>query len=192
MKFALVIFVMILLSCQSQQVKQIKNKQEDLQSSDSSKIQKKDSEIVNNRQSFPFFDSVFKKYELSIDQIRKNTLLDSIYYSGMFSDVVFTGDTLLSSHNGFIGTILTYDDRKSCIYKFLLIFNRVTNKNVDYKIIYTDCDHDESADYTTLRYKLINDSIFETTETYIPAKSKIQKIERFKWKISNIGEIDSL
>lgn len=190
MKILLIITVTALFSCQSQQETKTKSEQKE-KTEDTLPVQQKSDFVKADTTYSSFLDSIAKKYELSIEQIRSHTFIDTVYYTGMFSDVGFTGDTVLNFRNGFKGAIINYDDRRSCIYKFLLIMNS-DNHNTANKIIYTDCDHDESADYTTLRYKLLNGSIFETTETYIPAKSKTQKIEKLKWKVSNKGTINSL
>lgn len=192
MRILLIIAITVLFSCQSQQEAKTKNGQKDLKANDSLSVRQKPNsvEIINGIPS-TFLDSVSKKTELSIGQIRNHTSIDSVYYTGMFSDVSFTGDTVFNFYKGFKGVIVDYDDRRSCIYKFLLVLN-ADNKNVISKIVYTDCDRDESADYTTLHYKLINDSIFETTETYMSGKGKTKKTENHKWKISNIGGIDPL
>ena len=143
-----------------------------------------------------FLDSISAKAELSVDQVRKYTKIDSIYYTGMFSDASFSGDTVFNCPNGLRIMIIDYDDRKSCIYRFLLVIVSANHQNIDNKIIYTDCDHDEGANYTTLKYRLINDSIFETIETNYAAnsKSKVAKDElrKFKWKISGNGQIKSI
>lgn len=57
--------------------------------------------------------------------------------------------------------------------------------------VYSDCDRDESSSYTTLQYKLLNDSVFETTKAFTPANSdKVQSVKKYKWKISNSGTFE--
>jgi hypothetical protein len=191
MRSLLVIVTVFLFSCQSQQETKAKNEKKELKPDSTLSGQQESDSAKADATSSSFLDSIAKKYELSIEQIRNHTFIDSVYYTGIFSDVGFSGDTVLSFRNGFKGAIINYDDRRSCIYKFLLVINPDNQISVN-KIIYTDCDHDESVDYTTLRYKFLNDSIFETTETYIPAKGKTQETEKLKWKISNTGTTDSL
>ena len=192
MKILLIILVTILFSCKSKQG--TKKNEELTRNSNIPKQAENDSMATNNSAThLSFIDSVSQKYELSTGQIKKYTKIDSVYYTDMFSDVSFIGDTVIDFHSGLKGAIIKYDDRKSCIYKFLLIIDQTNNRNSDNKIIFTDCDHDESADYTTLRYRLLNDSTFETIETYIPAKSgnkaNSTKDKDVKWKINMSGMI---
>lgn len=186
MKVLFIIMTIVLFSCQSQQETKTENEQKELRPDDTLPVQQQlDSIKTINTVTSSFLDSVGGKYELSIAQIKKHTSIDSVYYTGMFADVGFTGDTVFNFYRGLKGAIIVYDDRRSCIYKFLLVFNPASNQNIANKIIYTDCDRDESADYTTLSYKLLSDSILETTETYVSAKSKAHKIEKLKWKIGD-------
>ncbi|MDX2047400.1 MAG: hypothetical protein SFU87_11480 [Chitinophagaceae bacterium] len=190
MKVLFILTTIVLFSCQLQQETKTKNEQKQLKADDPLSVQQKpDSVKIIHTAPPSFLDSINGKYKLSIAQIKNHTSVDSVYYTGMFADVGFTGDTVFNFYRGFSGAVIDYDDRRSCVYKFLLVFNPVSNQNIANKIIYTDCDHDESADYITLRYRLLNDSTFETTETQFPAKSKAPKIEKLKWKISNNGII---
>ncbi|HEY5462021.1 MAG TPA: hypothetical protein VIJ95_02080 [Hanamia sp.] len=179
MKNILVIAIMVLLSCQT------KNKSQKINEAIGSKYndslianQRSDSAKTINTNSLSFLDSIDRKYVLSIEQIKNHTLIDSIYYTGVLSNAGFSGDTIFNFNNDFKGALIEYDDKQSCIYKFLLIFNK-EEKNLSNMIVYTDCDQDESVDYQTLRYKLLNDSVFETIETYFPANSKAKKNEKF-------------
>jgi len=138
-----------------------------------------------------FLDSVFSKLELSIDQVRKYTQIDSIYYTGLLAGVSFTGDTVFSGSNGFKMAIIDYDDRKSCIYKFLLVFDVEGNQNLDGKIVYTDCDRDGTGNYQDRRYKVINDSTFEVTENSQAAKTGSVHIKKAVWIIGRSGHIEA-
>jgi hypothetical protein len=139
-----------------------------------------------------FLDSIRNNYELLTKQIREHTIIDSFYFTGRHSDATFTGDTILPLSNNFIGAIVDYDDKSNCIYKFLLIFSPGENKNTDYKRIYSECDRDESADYLRLDYELLNDSCFQTIESYIPKNSdSVSQVEKIKWNIDHHGLIDS-
>jgi hypothetical protein len=140
-----------------------------------------------------FLDSINNKYELSIEQIKRNTLIDNVYYTGMFSDARFTGDTVIDLYHGFKGAIIDYDDRLVCSRKFLVILNEA-NQNTDEKIVFTECDQDESSSNRTVNYKFINDSSFETIETYFPANSERlkpkPKVKKFIWRINHVGSIE--
>lgn len=193
-----VTIILLIMSCQSkQEIKKAKNNSHAKINKNLTDRSKNDSSKPSN---YPllisFIDSVSIRTQLSLEQIKKNTIIDSIYYTGILCDASFVGDTVFNFQNGFKCAIINYDDRRSCLYQFLLVFNSSGTKNLDQKIIYTDCDHDESSDYTTLRYKILNDSTFETIENYIPAnsenKSAINKTQIIKWKLNNQGLMYSL
>ena len=188
MKKLLVISILF-LSCNSNQQNKSKIEQMNL-TNDSIANQKIDSANILSY-THSFIDSVGNKLELSVNQIKNHTSIDSVYFTGIYSDVAFIGDTVLNFNKGFKGAIINYDDRRSCIYKFLIVLDS-NEKNISNKIIYSDCDHDESSDYTTVKYKFLTDSTFETIETYIPVKNKIQKTEKFKWEIAENGIIKPL
>ncbi|MET0637373.1 MAG: hypothetical protein ABWZ25_15185 [Chitinophagaceae bacterium] len=193
MRTLLVASMALLLSCQSQEgaitiVGEMECRIDSGSSGNSKKVASIASALVAHSS---FLDSITRKEKLTIDQIRKHTMLDSIYYTGVFSDVVFTGDTVFDVHNGLKGAIINYSDKMSCTYKFLLILKADNYVNISNKIIYSDCDRDESFDYTFIRFKVRNDSIFETTETYIQANSELQQTKKVKWKIRDIGLIDT-
>ena len=188
MKLPLVVISTALFSCHSSS--ETKPEQANLKSDEKTFRHNPSNIVVPNNATF--LDSVSKKTELSIQQIKQHTNIDSVYFTERFSEAAFTGDTVFNFENGLKGVIVKYDDRTNCIYEFLLIFPSGKEMCTDNKIIYTDCDRDESADYTMLRYKLLNGSIFETITTYIPAKTKIKKIEKTRWKVSSSGMIDTL
>lgn len=192
-KLSLVV-IFFIVGCHTEKGTKFEDKESNLKGDDTLLVEKNDSLKANKQEeSLTFLDSISKKYELSVHQIRSHTIIDSIYYTGMLMNTVFTGDTIVNFRNGYKGAIITYDDKRSCIYKFLLVFNPSGNLNTDNKIIYTDCDHDESADYTTVRYKLLNDAAFETIENYFPANSEnIYETHTIKWSVSGVGLIDSI
>lgn len=139
--------------------------------------------------SSPFLDSVTGKKELAIGEIKTHTGIDSIYYTGFRTEAVFTGDTVLKLQNGLTAAIIKYDDRRNCIFRFLLIFDAI-HHNTDNMIVTTDCDQDESSDYTALDYKFSGNVGFETTETFIPANNApgTKKIVR-QYAIDDAGKI---
>jgi hypothetical protein len=137
-----------------------------------------------------FLDSIANKDELSVEQIRSYTSIDSIWYTGRRSIARFIGDTVFHFFGGFTGAIIKYDDRSNCVYRFLLVFRPPDSQNTANKIIYTDCDRDESAGYNDTRYKLLNDSMFETIKRYYPpGGQKAKSVVRQKWRISDSGTI---
>lgn len=193
MKAILVFVVILSMSCQSPQVTNTKNKGTEFEEKvDSLRTTNQSVNAISGSDNLSFIDSIAKKLALSIDQIKYHTTIDSIYYTGMLSGVNFNGDTVLNFSNGFKGAVLIYDDKKSCIYKFLIVLDATGNFSRTNKIIYSDCDRDESANYLTPTYRFLNDSVFETIETYYSANTTNQSIEKIKWKISNNGTIDSL
>jgi hypothetical protein len=160
-------------------------------------VEKKDSLKEDKpKEALTFLDSILKKYELSVDQIRAHTKIDSNYYSDIYANAVFKGEAIVDFKNGYKGAIIDYGDGRNCLYKFLLIINPVNNINTDNEIIYTDCDRDESSGYRFIRYKLLNDPAFETSEYYIPANagddsSKVE-VHKIKWRVGQGGLIDSI
>jgi hypothetical protein len=84
-----------------------------------------------------FLDSISNKDELSVEQIRSHTSIDSIWYIGRHSDAGFTGDTVFRFSGGFTGAIIEYNDRLNCMYRFLLVFRARDNLNTANKIFYT-------------------------------------------------------
>jgi hypothetical protein len=160
---------------------------------DSAEIRKSNAAIMSSKSTkSTFFDSVLRKSELSILQIREHTRIDSMWYTDMFINSVFIGDTILGFRYGLKGVIITFDDRRNCIYKFLLIFNSNNDFNSDYKIISSDCDRDESLGYTSLSYKILNDSVFETSERHFDANSDTGTAIIMKWKLDQKGKINSM
>ena len=166
-------------------------------------IKKIDNRILADRQidnnvfaiqsplSLTFLDSVMEKRELLISQIKMHTVLDSIYYIEMNANVGFSGDTVISLRNQLKGAIINYDDKRSCIYKFLFIFTSTGSFNTDYKIIKNDCDRDESADYLSIDYKFLNDSIFETFESLtLKHLESVSEVKKCRWKVTGMGAID--
>src|SRR5579863_122866 len=108
--------------------------------------------VAQTANSSPFLDSIAEQEELSVEQIKSHTLIDSVYFTGRFSRAGFTGDTVFHFSNGFIGAIIEYDDRLVCAYKFLLIFRPSDYRNTASGIVNSDCDKDESSAYNDRRY----------------------------------------
>ncbi len=159
----------------------------------STEMQEKDTSIRFDKSiNVTFFDSILRKDKLSIRQIQEHTRIDSMWYTGMFVNSVFVGDTILDFSYGLKGAIITFDDKRNCIYKFLLIFSTCNNINTDDKMISSDCDRDESTGYSALSYKILNDSMLETTERHFNGNSDSGTISVMKWKLDQKGKINSM
>jgi hypothetical protein len=139
-----------------------------------------------------FFDSILNKSELTLLQVREHLIIDSLFYTGFHSEASFVGDTIVRLRNGFTGAIIEYDDHKNCMFKFLFVFSPGDNLNTDYERIYSDCDRDGDSDYTTTRYRLLNDSLFEISENYFPEHSDEPTISKTRWLVNQKGGIDSV
>jgi hypothetical protein len=192
MRIIIISILVSLLSCQSkpkqtEEEQKVKKVEEHVPNLDSVSTP-----ISKGSAPISFLDSISGKLDLTIQQIQKYSIIDSMFYTGRFSNASFVGDTVFNFSNSYKGAIIEYDDRQNCIHKFLLIFSPIENQNTDYKRIYSDCDRDPSADYITLSYKILKDSTFQTIESYIPANTdKIAQIEKIKWHINNRGLVDS-
>src|SRR5579872_1314239 len=193
MKLILLAAILILASCQSRTEGPSNTKEKQIVSKDSSPVHRLPNSAKSiNDHSSSFLDSIARKSELSTEQIKRHTSLDSVFCTGMYDRAGFTGDTVFEFTRGIKGAIVDYDDKTNCLYRFLLVFRPKEDHSAAHKLIYSDCDQDESAGYLTLRYKLLNDSMFATIETYTPANSKNKKIKYLTWKISWSGAIDSV
>jgi hypothetical protein len=139
-----------------------------------------------------FVDSIVRKDELSIQQIRDYTNLDSVYYTGYHSYAAFTGDTVVNLHGNPKGLIIDYEDGRICHYKFLFVYDPITSRAVDYKNIYLNCDHEEDSGYYVIKYEFLNDSVFKTIGDYISENGKLDKRKLIKWKVDLTGRIVTL
>lgn len=145
-------------------------------------------------QTLTFYDSVLQKKELSIEQIKARALFDSIHYTGYNSNATFDGDTLFHMRNNLTGIVITYGS-PVCLQKFLILFNR-DQKEIGRTEVFTGCDGPEDEDYSSTDYILLNDSTYETIETFRPAnadeKNLPEKITKVKWRISQSGSIEQV
>ena len=187
MQFAGILF---LLSCQNNQETKVETRQDTTTSSVKSDTANKTvTAPAAAVSSSPFLDSVARQDELTIDQIKTHTGIDSVYYTDYHAESVFTGDSVFKLQNGLTVAIIKYDDRRNCIYRFLLVFDATAN-NTSNMVVVRDCDQDESSDYTTLDYKITGNAGFETTETFIPANNapgKKKTVQRYT--IDDAGKI---
>lgn len=146
--------------------------------------------------SYPFFDNISGKLELTKEQIRKNTIIDSVYYSKYFPGAIFSGDTIFKSANNNIIGVIKFDDKMNCTLKFLLVFNSESKTNSHVMTVYKNCDFDLSSNNEMLEYEFITSSSFKTILSFFPVNfendsTKISK-RATEWKINNIGSADSI
>ncbi|GGH57617.1 hypothetical protein HNQ91_000253 [Filimonas zeae] len=109
-----------------------------------------------------FMDSVAAGDELTPEQIKRSTIIDSMYRK---EDVAFRGDTVYKAFGDCSIALLDYNDKKNCTYKFLLVY-KGPRRNTDYTIVQTDCDEDLSADFSRTGFQLLSDSSFSTREDF--------------------------
>jgi len=191
----MIIVVLLSSSCQSKQKEKTKIEHKGLGDSSISIQPKKDLAITMNvARHFSFLDSISKKYNLSIEQIRTHTIIDSFYYdTNLNRSATFTGDTVFIIHNTFKGAIVNCY-RGTGNYKLLIIFTLDGTENTDYKEIYSAGDSDGDEDnYSWDDYKLLTDSTFQTFESYTRHNSTKQgEKNKIKWQINDKGRIDSV
>jgi hypothetical protein len=138
-----------------------------------------------------FFDSISYHYEMSSEQIKNQTTIDPQLYKDPAAR--FTGDSVFYIRPGYLGAFLRLDDKKSCIYRILLVFREQDRANTSYKVIESDCDRYQNFLFIDLSYRILNDSSIETTETLIPPYSekgkKDNQIKTNRWRIDDRGLI---
>ena len=105
-----------------------------------------------------FFDSVASQFAITIDQIKKYTIIDSVYWTGVDHGGHFVGDSIYFREQKHPLLVLNYSDGLVCTYLFLLVFDSSGLHNSDYRIIEMNCDVDGSSGYTDLSYQILNDS----------------------------------
>ncbi len=173
--------LVFILSCQS---RSDSNKTDEQQVADSSST-------VSPASTMTFYDSVLQKKDLSFEQIKARALFDSVHYTGYYSTATFAGDTLLHLRNNLTGVVIAYGS-PVCYQKFLILFNK-EEKEMSRAEVYTGCDGPENEDYSSTDYRVLNDSTYETIETFRPAnadeKNLPEKITKVKWRISQNGAI---
>ena len=127
------------------------------------------SEIIN------FINNIISKKEIDKEVVKKNTLIDSVFFC---DDCTFHGDSLYSVSDKFLILLLDYSGM-NCAYKFLLVYDKNKKANTDYMIGATDCDRDYSAaNFHTLTYKVINDSIIKITTHFYHVNSTEENKKR--------------
>jgi hypothetical protein len=109
-----------------------------------------------------FMDSVAARDGLTEEQIRLNTIIDSMYRK---EKAEFRGDTVYKATGDCRIVLLDYNDKQTCTYKFLLVF-KGARRNTDYTIVQTDCDEEVAADFSRTGFQLLSDSSFLTREDF--------------------------
>jgi hypothetical protein len=147
--------------------------------------------IKNSKFPTKFIDSISKRYELTIDQLKKNTTINKDYFNS--TNCKFIGDSIFGFSNAskyFFATII-YDDGSVCRNKFLLVFSFNNGSCSDNMLVETDCDEDESSEeYRKITYGLQNDSSFFTIESINNHKQNSLKDIKKTWKINSLGKIE--
>lgn len=138
-----------------------------------------------------FMDSVDARDKLSLQQIAANTILDSTYRKVESS---FAGDTLYRARNKYPVAIIRYNDGKVCSNKFLLVF-KANGVNADYTEIETDCDEDNSTNYSRLSFKVLTDTSFYTRELFykkLPGDSMRTTVTTRHYIINSEGMLEAV
>lgn len=146
-----------------------------------------------------FFDSVMAKMQLSHQQMLKHTIVDTGLYHTAWSDTDssripgFTGDTCYTNVKCPIA-IVYYSDAGTCGRKFLLVYRN--SKNTACQEVYTSCDDDgDDQDYSYLDYKIVNEHLFYTLETFENRARKLKDkiiVTKHSYKIDDKGKINEL
>ena len=117
-----------------------------------------------------FFDSVASQFAISIDQIKKYTMIDSIYWTGVYHGGHFVGESIYFRDQKHPLLVLNYSDGLVCSDLFLLVFDSSGMYNSDYRIIEMNCDADGSSGYSALSYHILNDSTIMLERTLNESK----------------------
>ena len=119
-----------------------------------------------------FLDSVMARLDLSYDQMRAHTTLDSFMYKkrSEYGGVpLFRGDTVYFADKEFPIVIIDYSDGLVCSQKYLLAFRLKGMKSLDYKEVEINCDQDQSAEFFgETKFEIVNDSSFNVMDFYYP------------------------
>jgi hypothetical protein len=139
-----------------------------------------------------FVDSILAKQELSISEIKRYTSLDSIYYTGIYSNSMFQGDTVIDVRGKYKALIIDYSSGRSSAYKFLFIYDPDKLHTGEEKVVYTDTDREEGDSYLFTRYKFLNDSTFQTIDTLLDTHDEPHVRGREVWRIDKSGIMRSI
>lgn len=129
-----------------------------------------------------FFDSVYKQVDIPIEEMKKYTNLDAVYYNKT-DHVSFSGDTAFAIRESHIGVIITYNDGLACQLKFLFLFERGAMRSSKFMEIQKACDFDLSSYNETTEPEFTSDTSFNLVRTIYPSETK-QKIEKEKKEIT--------
>lgn len=103
-----------------------------------------------------FFDSVLNKYDLTWEQMKLHTILDSYFYT---PNSEFAGDTIYNNNNKSI-VIIQYKIGVVCEYKIIFIFQSSPILNTDFKVFQTNCDLEPTEEgHVSTSFDIVNDTI---------------------------------
>src|ERR1700748_2757095 len=101
-----------------------------------------------------FFEKVLAQDTLSYGLLSKYVRIDR---ASLDEKVIFTGDTIYFQDSA--RPILVIDALTPvCTYKYIFLYDDKRPKNKEAILAEIACDEDFDADYTRLKYKIINDS----------------------------------
>jgi len=146
-----------------------------------------------SKKNLTFLDSLNRDTSLTEQQLKKHTILPADYYP---NNSHFVGDSVYNSHSKYPVAIITSKYHGNCQNSYLLVFDRMTLKNTDFKKIKTTCDTDYSKSHMELEFAMINDTVFCTIGTCYSADNSKPDIyavaPKHYYKIDKNGKIDSL
>jgi len=144
------------------------------------------------KQDLTFFDSIAAKNNLSIEQVKKHLIIDSSFFTNRSH---FVGDTIYYPNSNPKLIILTCDNNRTCLEKYLLVYKVNSVKTASFLMVETDCDIDYGTDYNKLDFAIFNNRQFYTRDIWYKvgnsSKVKIEKTDQF-YQIDVSGKIDSL
>lgn len=145
----------------------------------------------NKSRVISFFDSIQNK-----DYISRKQLYSHLKDTGLFTGKTnFMGDTVYFPESNYRLVILSMDYDRVCLFKYLLVYKKGNPKNIDNKLLETDCDIDYGTNYTHLEYKIFSRTLFFTREAFYQidstSKVKIDLSEKF-YKLNSNGKIEEL
>lgn len=189
MKNSLIVSLLSIITfsfCQSNK-RQAKNIPLVLKETDSNSKEKTTVEEIRKN---GVLDSIFLKLDLSASQIRLHTNIDTVFLRPTSS---FSGDTVYYVNDKYAVAVIIYDDGLVCLNKFLVVFRIADIVNTDLILGETQCDEDESSDYSRRTFKFINDSSFIVDDVYYERtpghKTKVD-LEKSTYEINRSGKLD--
>src|SRR5262245_53996387 len=156
-----------------------------------------------------FWDTLTMGIKLSYDQISRYTSIhsawsmDSFYidenkkFDSSFGDGLgYWADSTFIAPGGFKVAIIKHFG-VNIADQYLVVFDSAVTHNLSYIQVSEGADRDgEDSPYSSLEYKIVSNSTFETIENYDPGdadkKHWYYTETTEKWKINNRGLIDSI